>query len=91
MTTQDLIQKRREEATTKDEIDFLAQLKTSADADRKNFQDLAKQKDDILKDYKEAILHTSFPRQEKEPIEEQKRKPVKTFDEIINENFSKLK
>lgn len=90
MTIQEMIQERMEKSENKDEIDFLAGLKAQADADEAAFKQLQKEKGDILKDYKELSLHTSFPKKETEPIE-QERKPAKSFDEILNGAISKLK
>lgn len=90
MTIQEMIQERRTKTESKDEIDFLAGLKAQADADEVAFKQLQKEKGDILQDYKELSLHTSFPKKEKEPIE-QEMKPAKSFDEIVNSAISKLK
>ena len=90
MTIQEMIQERRTKTESKDEIDFLAGLKAQADADEAAFKQLQKEKGDILKNYKELSLHTSFPKKEKEPIE-QERKSAKAFDEILNGAMSKLK
>lgn len=90
MTIQEMIQERRAKSENKEEIDFLAGLKAQADADEAAFKQLQKEKGDILKDYKELSLHTSFPKKDNEPIE-QDRKPSKSFDEILNGAISKLK
>lgn len=90
MTIQEMIQERRTKSENKEEIDFLASLKAQADADEAAFKQLQKEKGDILQDYKELSLHTSFPKKEEEPIE-QERKPAKSFDEIVNSAISKLK
>lgn len=90
MTIQEMIQERRTKSENKDEIDFLASLKAQADADEAAFKQLQKEKGDILNDYKELSLHTSFPKKENEPIEKD-RKPSKSFDEILNSAISKLK
>ena len=90
MTIQEMIQERRTKTESKDEIDFLAGLKAQADGDEVGFKQLQKEKGDILQDYKELSLHTSFPKKEKEPIE-QEMKPAKSFDEIVNSAISKLK
>lgn len=90
MTIQEMIQERRTKSENKEEIDFLAGLKAQADADEAAFKLLQKEKGDILQDYKELSLHTSFPKKEKEPIE-QEMKPAKSFDEIVNSAISKLK
>lgn len=90
MTIQEMIQERRAKSENKDEIDFLAGLKAQADADAAAFKQLQKEKGDILNDYKELSLHTSFPKKDNEPIE-QDRKPAKSFDEIVNSAISKLK
>ena len=89
MTIQEMIQERMTKSENKEEIDFLASLKAQADADEAAFKQLQKEKGDI-QDYKELSLHTSFPKKEKEPIE-QERKPAKSFDEIMNGAISKLK
>ena len=90
MTIQEMIQERMTKSENKEEIDFLAGLKAQADADDAACTQLQKEKGDILKDYKELSLHTSFPKKGKEPIE-QDRKPAKSFDEILNGAISKLK
>lgn len=90
MTIQEMIQERRSKTESKDEIDFLAKRKAQADTDEVAFKQLLKEKGEILDDYKELSLHTSFPKKEKEPIE-QDRKPPKSFDEILNGAISKLK
>ena len=90
MTIQEMIQERMAKSENKEEIDFLAGLKAQADADEAAFKQLQKEKGEILNDYKELSLHTSFPKKEKEPIE-QERKPAKSFDEILNGAISKLK
>lgn len=90
MTIQEMIQERRSKTENKDEIDFLAKRKAQADSDEAAFKQLQKEKGEILDDYKELSLHTSFPKKDKEPIE-QDRKPAKSFDEILNGAISKLK
>lgn len=90
MTIQEMIQDRRSKSENKEEIDFLAKRKAQADIESADFKKLQEDKAAILKDYKELSLHTSFPKKEAEPMDNT-RKPVKSFDEILNEKIAVLK
>ena len=90
MSLKERIKTRREASKDKDEIDFLAKLSTEADSQDKQMADLVKKQDDLLKDYREMALHTTFPKKEKEPREETQASK-KTLDDIFNEHFGALK
>lgn len=90
MNLKEMIKERREASKDKDEIDFLAKLSTEADSQDKQREELIKKQDDLLKDYREMALHTTFPKKEKEPREETQASK-KTLDEIFNAHFGELK
>ena len=90
MNLTEMIKERREASKDKDEIDFLAKLSTEADTQDKQRAELIKKQDDLLKDYREMALHTTFPKKEKEPREETQASK-KTLDDIFNAHFGALK
>lgn len=90
MNLKEMIKERREASKDKDEIDFLAKLSTEADNQDKQREELVKKQDELLKDYREMALHTTFPKKEKEPREETQASK-KTLDEIFNAHFGELK
>ena len=90
MRLKEMIKTSREASKDKDEIDFLAKLSTEADSQDKQREELIKKQDDLLKDYREMALHTTFPKKEKEPREETQASK-KTLDEIFNAHFDALK
>ena len=90
MNLKEMIKERREASKDKDEIDFLAKLSTEADNQDKQRAELVKKQDDLLKDYREMALHTTFPKKEKEPREETQASK-KTLDDIFNAHFGALK
>ena len=90
MSLKELIKERREASKDKDEIDFLAKLSTEADSQDKQREELIKKQDDLLKDYREMALHTTFPKKDKEPREETQASK-KTLDDIFNAHFGALK
>ena len=90
MSLKEMIKTRREASKDKDEIDFLAKLSTEAESQDKQREELIKKQDDLLKDYREMALHTTFPKKEKEPREETQASK-KTMDDIFNAHFGALK
>ena len=90
MSLKELIKERREASKDKDEIDFLAKLSTEADTQDKQREELIKTQDELLKDYREMALHTTFPKKDKEPREETQASK-KTLDDIFNAHFGALK
>lgn len=90
MKLQEMIKTRRENSKDKDEIDFLAQLSAEADSEGKAFEELSKKHEEVRKDYREVVLHTTFPKKDKEPREDTPAKP-KTFDEIFTAHFGQGK
>ena len=90
MSLKELIKTRREASKNKDEIDFLAKLSTEADSQDKQREELIKKNDDLLKDYRERALHSTFPKKDKEP-REQTQASQKTFDDIFNAHLGALK
>lgn len=90
MSLKERIKTRREASNDKEEIDFLAKLSTEADNQDKQMEELIKKQDDLLKDYRERALHTTFPKKEKEPREET-QSSKKTLDDIFNAHFDALK
>lgn len=90
MSLTEMIKTRREASKDKDEIDFLAKLSTEADNQDKQRAELVKKQDDLLKDYRERALHTTFPKKDKEPREETQASK-KTLDDIFNAHFGALK
>ena len=90
MNLKEMIKERREASKDKDEIDFLAKLSTEADSQDKQREELVKKQDELLKDYREMALHTTFPKKEKEPREETQASK-KTLDDIFNAHFGALK
>lgn len=90
MNLKEMIKTRREASKDKEEIDFLAKLSTEADNQDKQMEELVKKQDDLLKDYREMALHTTFPKKDKEPREETQASK-KTLDEIFNAHFDTLK
>lgn len=90
MNLKDMIKERMEASKDKDEIDFLAKLSTEADNQDKQREELVKKQDDLLKDYREMALHTTFPKKDKEPREETQASK-KTLDDIFNAHFEALK
>ena len=90
MSLKEMIKERMEASKDKDEIDFLAKLSTEADSQDKQREELIKKQDDLLKDYREMALHTTFPKKEKEPREETQASK-KTMDDIFNTHFGALK
>ena len=90
MNLKEMIKERREASKDKDEIDFLAKLSTEADSQDKQREELIKKQDDLLKDYREMALHTTFPKKDKEPREETQASK-KTLDDIFNAHFGALK
>ena len=90
MNLKEMIKERREASKDKDEIDFLAKLSTEAESQDKQREELIKKQDDLLKDYREMALHTTFPKKDKEPREETQASK-KTLDDIFNAHFGALK
>ena len=90
MNLKEMIKERREASKDKDEIDFLAKLSTEAESQDKQREELIKKQDDLLKDYREMALHTTFPKKDKEPREETQASK-KTLDDIFNAHFDALK
>ena len=90
MSLKEMIKERMEASKDKDEIDFLAKLSTEADSQDKQREELIKKQDDLLKDYREMALHTTFPKKDKEPREETQASK-KTLDDIFNAHFGALK
>ena len=90
MNLKEMIKERMEASKDKDEIDFLAKLSTEADNQDKQRAELVKKQDDLLKDYREMALHTTFPKKDKEPREETQASN-KTLDDIFNAHFGALK
>lgn len=90
MNLKERIKTRREASNNKEEIDFLAKLSTEADNQDKQRAELIKKQDDLLKDYRERALHTTFPKKDKEPREDTQASK-KTLDEIFNAHFDTLK
>ena len=90
MNLKEMIKERREASKDKGEIDFLAKLSTEAESQDKQREELIKKQDDLLKDYREMALHTTFPKKDKEPREETQASK-KTLDDIFNAHFGALK
>ena len=90
MSLKEMIKERMEASKDKDEIDFLAKLSTEAESQDKQREELIKKQDDLLKDYREMALHTTFPKKDKEPREETQASK-KTLDDIFNAHFGALK
>ena len=86
MKLQEMIKTRRENSNDKEEIDFLAKLSAEADAEGKAYEDLSKKHKEVRKDYREVVLHTTFPKKDKEPREDIPSK-AKTLDEIFTAHF----
>ena len=90
MSLKDMIKERMEASKDKDESDFLAKLASEAESQDKQRAELVKKQDDLLKDYREMALHTTFPKKDKEPREETQASK-KTLDDIFNAHFGALK